>query len=617
MAESSGSNDAGFRRRPEPRWAFPRPGRGRLPGPSAREPAVDLYRVVAVVVVVLGHWLAASVTYTGGRFADENVLAALPWTRWLTWVFQVIPVFFLVAGYGGAASWTRWPGGWADWLRHRLTGVAGPVTAYVVAMLVAAEILRWCGASGAQLAYGAWAVALHLWFLPVYLVLVLLTPAAAALQRRWAAAPVLPAVAVVLVDALSLTGLVPVLGWANYLLGWGAVFQLGIAWHAGVFSGRRPLVLAGGALGVLAVLVWLGPYPVSMVGVPGEAVRNTSPPNAALLAFAAVQAGLLVSAAPAVTARIRRRSARANASVLAVYLWHMVPVVVVALVGYPPGLFPQPHAGSPGWWAFRVPWLLLLAVVMAAGLALLAAARRVTARWWPVVGVRRWAGPVLLVGVGVMAFALFRFAVHGFAPDGRFPAGTALLYLAGVGLVGIGSLPARGGTAAERPLVTSIGAERLRRLRTSGGFVERSSDRGKENEVASLIPRTKVKLPAVSDWFDLAWPFGERYPVRIEETAADGKYTVRAELPGFDPEKGVHVSAGAGSLTISAEREATSERKGRSEFRYGSFSRTVSLPEGAETAKIAATYANGILEVTVPYEERETGEQVEVPITKN
>lgn len=164
-----------------------------------------------------------------------------------------------------------------------------------------------------------------------------------------------------------------------------------------------------------------------------------------------------MSAAPAVTARIRGRLARVNAPVLALYLWHMVPVVVVALVGYPLGLFPRPHLGSPGWWAFRVPWLLLLAAVMAAGLALLAAVRKVSARWQPAVGQR--AGPVLLVGVGVMTFALFRFALHGFAPDGRFPAGTALLYLIGAGLVT---------SAAERSLVTSTGADERHQMRAQG-----------------------------------------------------------------------------------------------------------------------------------------------------
>ncbi len=135
--------------------------------------------------------------------------------------------------------------------------------------------------------------------------------------------------------------------------------------------------------------------------------------------------------------------------------------------------------------------------------------------------------------------------------------------------------------------------------------------------MTSLIPRTRTMFPGLTELFDVAWPFGEHNLVRIEELADDGKYVVRAELPGFDPEKGVHVSAERGLLTISAERQARTEKRGHSEFHYGSFSRTVSLPKGADTEKIAATYTDGILEVTVPYEEHEAAKQVEIPIKKN
>ena len=76
--------------------------------PPTRELSADLYRVLAVVIVVIGHWLLAAVTYRGGRFGYDEVLAEMPWTQWLTWFFQVVPVFFLVAGYANAASWTRW-----------------------------------------------------------------------------------------------------------------------------------------------------------------------------------------------------------------------------------------------------------------------------------------------------------------------------------------------------------------------------------------------------------------------------------------------------------------------------------------------------------------------------
>jgi HSP20 family molecular chaperone IbpA len=88
--------------------------------------------------------------------------------------------------------------------------------------------------------------------------------------------------------------------------------------------------------------------------------------------------------------------------------------------------------------------------------------------------------------------------------------------------------------------------------------------------------------------------------LRVEESVDDGHYVVRTEIPGIDPAKDVEVSVHGGLLTIKAERSESHEEKGRSEFSYGSFERTVSLPEGAQDEGIDATYAKGILTVTVP-----------------
>jgi surface polysaccharide O-acyltransferase-like enzyme len=191
-----------------------------------RELSADVYRVVAVVVVVVGHWLLAAVTYRSGRFGYDDVLAEMPWTQWLTWFFQVVPVFFVVAGYANATSWTHWrdtgTGAGSGWLRHRVGGILGPTTAYVAVVLAALAMASHVGVDGSQRATIMWVVALHLWFLPVYLVVVSLTPLAVAAQRRWGLkVPVALAAAVAVVDVVTLGGHVPVLGAVNYALCWG------------------------------------------------------------------------------------------------------------------------------------------------------------------------------------------------------------------------------------------------------------------------------------------------------------------------------------------------------------------------------------------------------------
>ena len=415
-----------------------------------RELSADAYRVLAAVLVVVGHWLAASVSFRDGGFGNDNPLVGLPWTQGLTWIFQVVPVFFLVGGYASAASWRRWcdegGGSGADWVRRRLGAVLGPTSAYVAVVLVVAAVLAWARVDGAQLGFATWAVAMHLWFIPVYLIVVSLTPAAVAAHRRWGlGVPAALAIAVAAVDAVALGGRVHQLGWANYVLCWAAVYQLGIAWHGGALRAWRPVLLAATAAVALTLLVGPGPYPVSMVGVAGAHIQNTSPPTVAMLTFAAAQAGLLIAAAPALTHWLRRsrwRQALAVASknVMALYLWHMVPVIVVALIGYPNGLLPQPELGTSAWWLFRAAWVLILSAVTAAEMALLwlgqAVFRRALPTW--TVPLPGWYAPPLLVaGVGITVLPLWRFATDGFAPDGRFPVLAASLFAAGVGMLSL------------------------------------------------------------------------------------------------------------------------------------------------------------------------------------
>lgn len=92
--------------------------------------------------------------------------------------------------------------------------------------------------------------------------------------------------------------------------------------------------------------------------------------------------------------------------------------------------------------------------------------------------------------------------------------------------------------------------------------------------------------------------------IKVEEVREGDSLVVRAELPGIDPEKDVDVSISEGALHISGHREEKTEQKEkesyRSEFRYGSFSRTLPLPEGATPDDVTATYKDGVLEVRVP-----------------
>ena len=417
---------------------------------AVRNLAVDFYRVSGVVLIVLGHWLAGSVTYHDGQFGRQNPLVDQPWTQWLTWPFQAVPAFFLVAGYAGAVSWAHRRDtddmSRQTWLRHRLARVLGPTAVYAALVSVVVVVLEVRDVAGSVLEYAGWAVAMHLWFLAVYLVVVSLTPIAIAAQRRWGL--VVPAVlgaGVAVVDAASLAGHVPYLGWLNYVLCWGALYQLGIAWHSRLLEGRRPVLLAAGSAVALALLIRLGPYPVSMIGVPGQTMDNTTPPSVAMLAFAWAQAGLVIALAPVLNRALRagpvqRVLSVANNNVMALYLWHMIPVVIVAIIGYPAGLLPQPTEGTAQWWLARLEWVVILALVTAVEMVLLWWGRRFFAAPLPMLGVpltEGWAEPVMLTGAAMTAYGLAFVAAKGFAPDGHFPWVTGLVFAVGAVLVAL------------------------------------------------------------------------------------------------------------------------------------------------------------------------------------
>lgn len=96
---------------------------------------------------------------------------------------------------------------------------------------------------------------------------------------------------------------------------------------------------------------------------------------------------------------------------------------------------------------------------------------------------------------------------------------------------------------------------------------------------------------------------GVEWVPQIEVLQNNGLFKVRADLPGLTKDD-VKVEVTDDFLTISGERKEEKEEKRegfyRSERRYGSFYRQIPLPEGAKTENAAATFQNGVLEITIP-----------------
>ncbi|GAA2437649.1 Hsp20/alpha crystallin family protein [Actinomadura vinacea] len=114
-------------------------------------------------------------------------------------------------------------------------------------------------------------------------------------------------------------------------------------------------------------------------------------------------------------------------------------------------------------------------------------------------------------------------------------------------------------------------------------------------------PRTL--FPELLDWLEspvTALRPGLAQAIRVEDFVVDDDYVIRAELPGLDPGKDVEITVTGGTLHIHAERQEWQKETHRSEFRYGTFSRSLALPAEIDPDEITADYDKGILTVRVP-----------------
>jgi fucose 4-O-acetylase-like acetyltransferase len=338
--------------------------------PETRNRYVDFLRALSIFAVVFGHWLMAAPFIENGSIAISSMLEHREWTRWLTWAFQVMPVFFLVGGYSNSISWQsaqRKGQSYAQWLQLRLQRLAGPVLPLIVMWMILAAGAQWLGMRPVMVKVASQMALIPIWFLAVYVMVVVLVPVTHSAWKKYGFKSfAVLLVAAVIDDTLFFAADLRALGWLNYAFVWLAVHQLGYAWRDGYLAGARQglaWVFGGGA--VLIGLITLGPYPVSMVSVPGQEISNTLPPKISMLALGIVQCGLLLS----IEAPMRRWLDRitpwtavvlVNSMIMTVFLWHLTASTLsigVALWLDGIGLHAQP--GSETWWFMRPAWIVV------------------------------------------------------------------------------------------------------------------------------------------------------------------------------------------------------------------------------------------------------------------
>jgi HSP20 family protein len=131
-----------------------------------------------------------------------------------------------------------------------------------------------------------------------------------------------------------------------------------------------------------------------------------------------------------------------------------------------------------------------------------------------------------------------------------------------------------------------------------------------------------LALPRLIDWLQSELPFPRfatsvhERELRCEQYVEDGRFVLRIELSGIDPAKDVEITVADGVLRVHAERHE-SRQDFHSEFFYGTLVRTFLLPRGVDESAVAATYRDGVLEVTAPLPVHADRSGRKVPVTRS
>ena len=378
--------------------------------PAGRNRAVDFYRAAAMGVVALGHWLGMVAVIDHGELDGGNLLDWSPQYGWITWIGQVMPLFFFVGGFASATSLRsaeRRGVAPADWVATRLRRMVTPAAALAAFWAVALGLAAAFGGFGVA-AVGAAGAAIPLWFLANYTIDTALAPFTYRWFRSHPARLVGGLVAVFVVAEAARFAGIPMVPQINWVIGWLGFQIAGFAWEDGRLPTGRALAGLAAAFWALALLaVNVGPWPAVMLHHGGLEHSPTHPPSTALLLFGFAYSFTAAALAPAVT-RWLERSRRAwtvtiaaNSVAMSVYLWHMTAAVLVAAGAYALGVLPDVEPGTSAWWLTKLPFLAVNLAVLVPIVRRVAPVEQKallagTSTW-------RWGLPSMLVVAGLLS----------------------------------------------------------------------------------------------------------------------------------------------------------------------------------------------------------------------
>jgi len=366
------------------------------PIPPGRDLYVDLLRLLALMSVVLLHWFSLVPSMQRGLVVDVNVVDVSPGLWPLSWLGQVMALFFFVGGYANWISLRRSLARGESSRRYivrRYSRLLRPTFAFLGVWL-GVDLLARAVRQGefSPLAHVTTASTIPfgpLWFIGVYLVIIAISPWTMAAHRRWRARTVAAMVAAVaLADAVTFRTGISAAMTLNIVLVWSVPHQLGYFYADGSLARltlRGRATMAGLGLAAILVLTTLPYYPRSLVTLPWK-VSFMAAPMLTQVASAFWLIGLALVLQPAADRLLRRPGAeriveRATPLAMPVFLWHMTAYLIAATVLVLLGAdFVYGIRTDALWWWTRPVLVVTSALALLGILVVLRSLRRVSRR---------------------------------------------------------------------------------------------------------------------------------------------------------------------------------------------------------------------------------------------
>ncbi|KLI05857.1 MULTISPECIES: acyltransferase family protein [Mycolicibacterium] len=316
---------------------FPSPAEVEAQTPAGRDRAIDVIRIASLVGVVFGHTIMATSTIRDDVFIWSNLLTESTVFQALTWVFQIMPLFFFAGVAASVQSWN--PGSsWGGWLLKRCTRLYRPVFYYLAFWTVALAGLRLVLPEHVYEPIAGISIQL-LWFLGAYVLVLAAVPLLARITttRQVTGAIVGTYAFIAAIDAIriNIDGYAS-LGYLNTVV-WLIPGVFGVAYRRHLLTSAAALKVGLGMLGVNLALLCFGPYELSLVGIETQHLKNMTPPSLLLAGHAIMMCAFAIAAAPAINRWAQRPrvwwlTAIGNSGAMTLYLWHMPLLLGLHLV---------------------------------------------------------------------------------------------------------------------------------------------------------------------------------------------------------------------------------------------------------------------------------------------